>query len=117
MAKKPGAWHMGEALREVIGDGVAPTQAAATQLGVSYQTVYRWYAKPTLPPRIIENASAVLGCTEQWLMAGEGDKYPTARGVPKGERKAERLLLAYQAEVTRLSTRLMKEIVAALAEK
>ena len=58
MTKKQGVWHMGEAIREIIGDGVAPTQSAATQLGVSYQTVYRWYAKAKLPPRIIENESA-----------------------------------------------------------
>jgi hypothetical protein len=55
-----------------------------------------------------------LGCSEDWLVSGKGPKFPGTQGTT-GEKAAELLLLRYQAEVTRLSTRLMKDIVHALA--
>ena len=116
MATKPGLWHQGAALRELIGEGTAPMQSAATSLGIAYQSVYRWTGRKKLPAHAIQDIIDVFGCSREWLTTGTGDRFAAAGGVSKGEKVAERLLLVYQAEVARLSARLMKDIVHALGK-
>jgi hypothetical protein len=114
MGTKTGPWDQGAALREIIGEGIGPMQAAAAKLGVAYQTVYRWVGATKIPQRAIRDVTDALGCNEQWLATGKGSKYPNASTATAGAKVAERLLIVYNAEVARLSARLAKDLAAAL---
>jgi hypothetical protein len=115
--KKNGTWHEGKALHEIIGTGVPKVQQAATALGVSYQTVYRWFEREELPQGKAKQIAEVLGCSQQWLESGTGERYYGIHDVTQAQQAVERAKLRFIAEMRRLQEEYTAEIVEILANQ
>lgn len=109
-------WHTGETLKRLCKSGRLNAEAVSTAMGVSSATLYRWYRQPALPPQALATAAQHFGVSAEWLAHGRGAQHSSARGAAvSAERRVERLLLLYEADMKRLTRAYTAEVAKALA--
>lgn len=112
----PSNWHTGKALQQLATRGRLAAEAVATDLGVSSATLYRWYRQRELPERVIEKIALHFGVQPEWLRTGTGPKHVNPSGQAAAiERRAERLMLLYEAELKRTARRYTVALTKAVA--
>lgn len=109
-------WHTGEAVRDLIGIGRTPVEAAALEMNTSSTTLYRWFLRgEDWPEHLVSRVADYLGVRKEWLESGRGAQYPPERGaLHANDRHLDVLMERYLFDVQRVTKRYTREIIEAI---